>query len=59
MPVLRPEPDLFDLQGWKQRLAELRADELQDEWQQALIEHAEAHIAAIEGMPPQRPTEAA
>lgn len=59
MPVLRPEPDLFDLQGWKQRLADLRADALQDEWQLGLIDHAKAHIAALEGDASQRPTEAA
>lgn len=47
MPALRPEPGLFDLQGWKQYLAELRADPVQDSWQQALIDHAEAHIRAI------------
>lgn len=59
MPVLRPEPDLFDLQGWKERLADLRADGLQDEWQRGLIDHAQAHIEALEGGSPQRPTEAA
>jgi len=58
MPVLRPEPALFDLQGWKQRLAELRVDPVQDGWKQALIDHAEAHIRAISATPEKTPAEA-
>lgn len=58
MPVLRPEPALFDLQGWKQYLADLRADPVQDSWQQALIDHAKAHISAIDGPPEKTPVEA-
>lgn len=54
MPALRPEPDLFDLAGWTNRLVELKA-EPQDAWRDALIAHAETHIAAISapsGKPP-------
>lgn len=58
MPALRPDPALFDLAGWKQRLAELRADPVQDEWQQGLIDHAEAHIRAIGETPDKTPAEA-
>ena len=46
MPALRQEPDLFDIDGWIHRLGELRA-EPQDAWRDALILHAETHIAAI------------
>ena len=51
MPALRPDPDLFDLDGWRQRLAELQA-EPQDVWRDASIAATEAHIAAI-SEPPQ------
>jgi hypothetical protein len=57
MPALRPDPDLFDLAAWRQRLAELQA-EPQDAWRDAMIDHAEAHIAAISRTPEKSPLEA-
>lgn len=52
MFALRPEPDLFDLSAWRQRLAELQADP-ESPVRAMMIEHAEAHIAAISA-PPQK-----
>lgn len=46
MPALRPDPDLFDLDGWRQRLTDLRT-EADYPWRDDAIRHAEAHIAAI------------
>lgn len=57
MQVLRAEPDLFDVQGWRDRLARLR-QEPPDKWRDVLIQHAEAHLAAIgdgEALPSQMP----
>lgn len=57
MHVLRPEPDLFDLDGWHRRLAELQADP-QDDTREAQIAHAEAHIRAITAPPEKTAPEA-
>lgn len=50
MSLLRPDPDIFDLAGWQQRLAELRAEK-PSSLRDAKIEYAEAHIRAIGGTP--------
>lgn len=57
MPFLRPEPDLFDLDGWQHHLDELKA-EPQDDWRDALIDHAETHIRAILASDEKSPPEA-
>lgn len=54
--VLRGEPDLFDLDAWKARLAELRADPPSD-YRDGLIDDAEAHIRAIGGNPVKSPAD--
>lgn len=58
MSVLRPDPDLFDIDAWREHLDELRA-EPPGSFRDARIEYAEAHIMAI-GKPPEKsPVEAA
>lgn len=52
MRALRPDPDLFDLDGWRQRLADLQAAP-QDQARDMLIDHAEAQIRAI-ATPPEK-----
>lgn len=56
--TLRSEPDLFDLDAWRARLAELRADP-QSDYRDTLIADAEAHIRAIGGTPEKTAPEAA
>lgn len=58
MPALRPEPDLFDLEGWQRRVQELEA-EPQDDWRDALIDHAKAQVRAILASAEKSPPEAA
>ena len=58
MSVLRPDPDLFDVAAWRQRLDELRA-ETPSSLRDAKIEYAEAQIRAIGGTPEKSATEAA
>lgn len=57
MRALRPEPDLFDLSGWQQRLADLQADPA-SHVRDMLIEHAEAHIRALHAYGEKTPAEA-
>lgn len=57
MRALRPDPDLFDLSGWRQRLADLQAAP-QDQARDMLIDHAEAHIRAITNTPEKSPAQA-
>lgn len=45
--VLRGEPDLFDVAAWRQRLEDLKSDD-PSEFRDAMIDHARAHLAAIE-----------
>lgn len=56
--TLRGEPDLFDLNAWRARLAELRADP-PSEYRDTLIADAKAHILAIGGTPEKSAAEAA
>lgn len=55
---LRSEPDLFDLDAWQARLAELRGDD-PSTFRDTLIADAEAHIRAIGDTPEKPATEAA
>lgn len=57
MRALRPDPDLFDLTGWRQRLADLQT-EPQDMARDTLIDHATAHIRAITTPPEKSPAQA-
>lgn len=57
MPVLRQEPELYDLPAWQKRLAELRSDP-SGEFRDGLIEDTEAHVRAIGGDPEKLPAEA-
>lgn len=57
MGVLRPDPDLYDVEGWQARLDDLRADP-QDDVTAAKIAHAEAHLAVISRLPKKSPVEA-
>ncbi len=57
MYILRSEPDLFDLDAWQARLAELCRD-APSEYRDLLIEDTEAHIRAIGGTPEKSPAEA-
>lgn len=54
MPILRPTPDLFDLNAWEHYLAELSADP-QSDMRDGLIEVAHAHIAALKAPPKNAP----
>ncbi|WP_193668270.1 hypothetical protein [Paracoccus kondratievae] len=58
MSALRPDPDLFDVAAWQQRLDELRAEQ-PSSLRDAKIEYAEAHIRAIGGIPEKSAPEAA
>ena len=58
MSVLRPDPDLFDVAAWRQRLDELRA-EAPGSLRDAKIEYAETHLRAITGTPEKMAPEAA
>lgn len=58
MPALRPEPSLFDLDGWRRRIEELEG-EPRDDWRDALIDHAETQVLAILASAKKSPPEAA
>lgn len=58
MFILRGEPDLFDLDAWKQRLAALQADP-QSAYRDALIDDTQAQIDAIEDWGRRTPADAA
>ncbi len=50
MAVLRPDPDLYDVEGWERRLALLHAERKADPDDPAIsakIDYAEVHLAAI------------
>ena len=57
MLILRPTPDLFDLDAWERRLAELRLDP-PSAFRDDLIMETEAHIAALKQTPEKSPQEA-
>lgn len=54
MQILRPIPDLFDLDAWQRRLEELQADP-PSEGRDGLIMITEAHIAALRDTPEKSP----
>lgn len=57
MAVLRPDPDLFDVEGWRQLVEELRAAPEEDA-NPDLLFYAEAHLAAILETPEKAAAEA-
>lgn len=57
MAVLRPDPDLFDVEGWRHLVEELRAT-AQDQTDADHLAYAEAHLAAISEAPEKMATEA-
>lgn len=57
MPALRTEPDLYDLDGWRRYLEDLRSDP-QDEWRDFEISLAEARIEVIVSTSAKTPVQA-
>lgn len=58
MARLRPEPELYDVPGWRALVAELLAaptDEISDEY----LAYAQAHLSAIAEDPPKTGAQAA
>ena len=58
MAMLGPDPGLFDVEGWKQLVAELRSAPEEDA-SPDLLSYAEKHLAAISAPPGKTPAEAA
>lgn len=58
MAILRPEPDLLDIAGWRQLVEDLRAT-AQDQTDADFLAYAEAHLAAISAPPEKTAAEAA
>lgn len=58
MAILRPEPDLLDIAGWRQLVEDLRAT-AQDQTDADHLAYAEAHLAAISAPPEKTAAEAA
>ena len=57
MAGLRPEPGLFDIEGWRQLVEDLRAEPA-DEVNSTLLFCAETHLAAISAQPQKMPAQA-
>ena len=58
MAILRPDPDVFDIDGWRQLVDELRAID-RDQTDADHLAYAEAHLAAISAPPEKTAAEAA
>lgn len=58
MATLRQEPELFDVDGWRKLVEELRDEQISNPSPTALF-YAETHLAAIEKIAPNLAPEAA
>lgn len=58
MASLRPDPGLYDVEGWRALVEELRAAPAEDASPDALW-NAEMHLAAISNIPPKTAPQAA
>lgn len=57
MALFRPEPALYDIDGWRQLVAELRAATGPGA-SPSYLDYAISHLAAIEGPPGKTPVQA-